>query len=238
MTWSIIAHDAEAGHIGIAVASKFLAVGALVPAIKSGVGAIASQAFINPMFRARGLALLSAGATPDDVVRLLQVADEGRDHRQVHVMDREGRTAAYTGAACVDWCGHRVAPGLSIAGNMLAGDTVIDATLAAYQAANDLPLGRRLIAAMQAGEAAGGDKRGKQAAAVLIHDEEDYPLLDLRVDDAAEPLAELERLAGIAETRWAHFRKLMPGRANPTGLLNREEREAAIPAAIAETGNT
>jgi uncharacterized Ntn-hydrolase superfamily protein len=236
MTWSIIAHDAKSGHLGIAVASKFFAVGSLVPAIRSSVGAIASQAFINPMFRARGLALLSAGASADDVVRLLQVADEGRDHRQVHVMDREGRAAAYTGSECVAWCGHRAAPGISIAGNMLAGVAVLDATLAAYAATADQPLGQRLIAAMKAGEAAGGDKRGKQAAGLLIHDDEDYPLLDLRVDDADDPLAELERLEGIAETRWLHFRKFLPGRTNPTGLLNREEREAAIAASIAETG--
>ncbi len=235
MTWSIIACDPKTGNLGIAVASKFFAVGSIVPAIRSGVGAIASQAFLNPLYRARGLALLSAGASADDVVRLLQVADEGRDHRQMHVMDREGRAAAYTGASCVPWCGHKVAPGISIAGNMLAGPEVVDATFAAYDAAASAPFSRRLIAAMQAGEAAGGDKRGKQAAALLIYDHEDYPLIDLRVDDAEEPLAELARLEQVAHERWVHFRKHLPGRENATGLLDRDARELAIAASIAAT---
>lgn len=234
MTWSIIGRDAATNRIGIIVATKFFAVGSRVPHIKTGVGAVASQAFVNPFFGAQGIALLQAGATADDVVRLLTNADEGRDHRQLHVMDRSGQFAAFTGASCVDWCGHRIHDGFSVAGNMLAGPAVIEETARAYRGAAELPFARRLITAMKAGEAAGGDKRGKQSAALLIHDDQDYSLLDLRVDDHAEPLAELTRLESIARERWVHFRRFMPSRENPSGLVDRASLDEAIAKSIAE----
>src|SRR5262245_7310750 len=176
MTWSIIARDAATERIGIIVASKFFAVGALVPHVATGVGAIASQAFINPYFGARGLELLQAGATAEAVIAELIAADAGRANRQLHVMDRHGKFAAYTGAACIAWCGHQRYPTFSVAGNMLAGPAVLDDTAFAYQTRPDLPFARRLIHAMRAGEAAGGDKRGRQSAALLIHGGEAYPL--------------------------------------------------------------
>jgi uncharacterized Ntn-hydrolase superfamily protein len=234
MTWSIIARDEETGRVGIIVATRFFAVGARVPTIKTGVGAIASQAFVNPFFGPQGLALLQAGASAEDVVRMLTNADDGRDTRQLHVMDRHGRFAAYTGAACIDWCGHVVAEAYSIAGNMLAGQAVLEQTAVAYEAARDVPFARRLLAAMKAGEAAGGDKRGKQSAALLVHDDQDYSLLDLRVDDHADPLAELERLEAVARERWVHFRRLMPSREDAVGLTNRAELEDHIARSIAE----
>ncbi len=234
MTWSIIAKDAATGRIGIIVATKFFAVGAMVPHIKTGVGAVATQAFINPHYGPRGLSLLAAGATAEDCVKLLTIADDGRDNRQVHAMDKEGRSAAFTGAACIDWCGHSLREGFSVAGNMLASEAVVMTTADEFAARSPLPFARRLIAAMQAGEAAGGDKRGKQSAALLIHDAEDYPLLDLRVDDHADPLAELARLEGVARERWVHFRRLMPRAADPVGLLDRTNMEALIALSIAE----
>ncbi len=236
MTWSIIARDKATGRTGIIVATKFFAVGSRVPHLKTGVGAVASQAFVNPFYGPQGLALLQAGAAPEDVVKLLTKADEGRDHRQLHVMDRDGRFAAYTGAACVDWCGHCVHDhdGFSVAGNMLAGPEVIAETARIYDVSMDLPFARRLIAAMKAGEAAGGDKRGKQSAALLIHDDQDYSLLDLRVDDHADPLAELGRLEGIARERWVHFRRFMPSRENSSGLVDRATLDAQIANSIAE----
>jgi uncharacterized Ntn-hydrolase superfamily protein len=234
MTWSIIARDERSGRIGIAVATKFFAVGALVPHIRTGVGAIASQAFINPYYGPRGLALLAAGASADDVARLLPAADEGRHNRQLHVMDGHGRFAAYTGAACIDWCGHEVRATFSVAGNMLAGAAVIGETIRAYEEGQALPFARRLLAAMKAGEAAGGDKRGKQSAALLIHDEEDYPLYDLRVDDHMDPLAELARLEAVARERWVHFRRQMPSKSNPSGLTDRGGIEELISRSIAE----
>jgi uncharacterized Ntn-hydrolase superfamily protein len=234
MTWSIIARDKETGRIGIAVATKFFAVGAMVPHIRTGIGAVASQAFMNPYYGPQGLALLEAGASPQDVVIQLTAADEGRHNRQLHVMDRDGRCAAYTGAACIDWCGHDVRAGFSVAGNMLAGPAVLAETIRAYEAHADLPLARRLIAALRAGEAAGGDKRGKQSAALLIHDGEDYPVYDLRVDDHADPLAELARLEAVARERWVHFRRHMPNKSSPSGLTDRSKLDALIAQSIAE----
>jgi len=234
MTWSVIARDEKSGRVGIAVATKFFAVGAMVPSIRTGAGAVASQAFINPHYGPRGLALLEACMSAEDVVAKLTQADEGRHNRQLHVMDRNARFAAYTGAACIDWCGHEVRDTFSVAGNMLAGPAVLAETIRAYQAQLHLPFARRLIGAMRAGEAAGGDKRGKQSAALLIHDEEDYPLLDLRVDDHADPLAELARLEEVARQRWVHFRRHMPSRSAPSGLTDRSGLEALVTRSVAE----
>lgn len=198
MTFSIVAHDVATGQVGIAVASKTLAAGARVPSIKTGVGAIASQAKGNQLYGPRGLALMAAGASAADTVRLLIAADEDQDIRQVHVMDRQGRFAAHTGAECLEWCGHIVKQSYSVAGNILAGPGVLDAMAAAYEAGMELPLVQRLIAAMKAAEGAGGDKRGRQSAALLIHGNADWALFDIRVDDHADPLSELERLEQIA----------------------------------------
>jgi uncharacterized Ntn-hydrolase superfamily protein len=234
MTWSIIARDERTGRIGIAVATRFFAVGALVPHIKTGVGAIATQAFINPHYGPRGLALLAAGASAEDAVRLLTAADEGGHNRQLHVMDGRGQLAAYTGAACIDWCGHEVRTTISVAGNMLAGPAVIAETISAYERGAAPPFVRRLIAAMQAGEAAGGDRRGKQSAALLVHDAEDFPLYNLRVDDHPDPLPELARLEAVARERWVHFRRYMPTRREPSGLTDRSTLDELIAKSIAE----
>ena len=198
MTFSIVAHDVATGQVGIAVASKTLAAGARVPSIKTGVGAIASQAKGNQLYGPRGLALMAAGASAADTVRLLIAADEDQDIRQVHVMDRQGHFAAHTGAECLEWCGHVVKGSFSAAGNILAGANVLEAMVAAYEAGAELPFAQRLIAAMQAAEQAGGDKRGRQSAALLIHGDKEWALLNLRVDDHADPLAELARLEAIA----------------------------------------
>jgi len=234
MTFSIIAHDDRTGRIGVAVASKFLAVGARNIFARTGVGVIASQALFNPYYGPRGLALLGAGASAEDAVRLLTAADEGRDRRQVHAMDRKGKLAAHTGSACPPWSGHLLRKSLSVAGNMLAGPQVIEAVAIAYQEGGKLPFARRLLAAMRAGEQAGGDKRGRQSAALLVHDEEEYSLLDLRVDDHADPLAELERLEAVSRERFTHFRAFLPTRANPSGVFDRATIEAGIAAGLAK----
>jgi len=234
MTWSIIARDEQTGRIAIAVATRFFAVGALVPHIKTGAGVVASQAFINPYYGPKGLTLLEAGMSAENVVAELTTADEGRHHRQLHVMDRDGRFAAYTGAACIDWCGHELRGAFSVAGNMLVGAAVLAETIRAYELQAALPFARRLIAAMRAGEAAGGDKRGRQSAALLIHDGEDYPLYDLRVDDHTDPLGELERLEEVARQRWVHFRRQLPSHNGPSGLTDRDKLEELIAQSIAE----
>jgi uncharacterized Ntn-hydrolase superfamily protein len=233
MTWSIIAKDNATGQFGIAVATRFFAVGARVPFVAAGVGAIATQALVNPYYGIDGLKLLRDGKSPRDIVAALTAADSGHDHRQLHIMDATGRIAAFTGAACVDWCGDIKGDDFSLAGNMLAGPRVLDDTAAAWCANATLPLARRLIAAMRAGEAAGGDKRGKQSAALVIYGIEEWPELDLRVDDHTDPLGELERLEQVSRERWVHFRAFLPSRANPAGITDRAVIDATIEAALA-----
>jgi len=232
MTWSIIARDTASGQIGIAVATKFFAVGARVPHIAAGIGGVATQALINPYYGIDGVRMLREGKSPHEIVATLLARDDGRESRQLHIMDARGAIAAHTGKDCVDWCGHVAGDGFSIAGNMLAGARVLDDTARAYVANKALPFARRLLAAMRAGEAAGGDKRGKQSAALLIHDSEEWSALDLRVDDHDDPLSELERLERVSRERWVHFRKFLPTRQNPAGITDRAIIDADIEAAI------
>jgi uncharacterized Ntn-hydrolase superfamily protein len=227
MTWSIVARDPN-GALGVVVASRFFAVGALCPYAHSGVGALSTQALLNPLYGSRGLALLSQGLAPTDVVRSLLADDAGRDHRQFHLVDAEGNVAAHTGIQCLEWSGQLAGDGFSVAGNMLAGPQVIEDTAQVYDAARDLPFAERLMAAMIAGEAAGGDKRGKQAVALLICTTEAYPFLDLRVDDHPEPLEELQRLYVKSLERYQPFVACLPGRARPTGVTDRASIEAEI----------
>jgi uncharacterized Ntn-hydrolase superfamily protein len=236
MTWSIIARDPPTCQIGIAVATRFFAVGARVPHIATGIGAIATQAMVNPFYGIDGVKLLREGRSPREVIDTVIAADDGRESRQVHVMDGNGRIAAFTGRDCVDWCGYLEGDGFSIAGNMLAGAAVLDETARAYAANSHLPFAQRLIAALKAGEAAGGDKRGKQSAALLIHGEEEWSDLDLRVDDHADPLAELERLEQVSRERWVNFRRFMPTRRNPAGITDRAIIDASMEAAAASKG--
>jgi uncharacterized Ntn-hydrolase superfamily protein len=236
MTWSIIARDHATGHIGIAVATRFFAVGALVPHIAAGLGGIATQALVNPYYGIDGLKLLREGRAPRDIVETLIAADGGRETRQLHVMDADGRIAAHTGRECIGWCGHVEGDGFSIAGNMLTGAAVLDETAKTYASGEKLPFAQRLVAAMKAGEAAGGDKRGKQSAALLIHSEEEWPALDLRVDDHADPLAELARLEAVSREVWAQFRNFLPTRKTPAGTTDRNTIDAGVKAANASQG--
>jgi uncharacterized Ntn-hydrolase superfamily protein len=233
MTWSIIARDSSNGQFGIAVATRFFAVGARVPYIAAGIGGIATQALINPYYGIDGVKLLREGQKPRDIIKTLIAADDGRESRQLHIMDAGGDIASHTGRDCVEWCGHIEGDGFSIAGNMLAGARVLDDTKAAYIANENLPFAQRLIAAMRAGEAAGGDKRGKQSAALLIYGDEEWSALDLRVDDHTDPLGELERLERISRERWVPFRQFLPSRANPAGVTDRRVIEAGVEAALA-----
>ena len=233
MTWSVIAQDKGTGKFGIAVATRFFAAGALVPYTQANVGAIASQALVNPFFGVNGLKLLRDKLSAAEVVAKLVAGDEGRDQRQLHVMDAAGRTAAHTGEECIDWCGSISEPGLSVAGNMLANDKVVAATADTFRKTAGMPFARRLIAALQAGEAAGGDKRGKQSAALVIQGDEEWPDLDLRVDDHADPLTELARLEAVSRERFVHFMRFLPSRARPAGTTDRAVIEAGIQEALA-----
>jgi uncharacterized Ntn-hydrolase superfamily protein len=233
MTWSIIARETDTGKFGIAVATRFFAVGARVPYIAAGIGAIATQALVNPYYGIDGLKHLRDGRDAHDTVDALIADDRGLASRQVHIMDAAGNIAAYTGDDCIEYCGHIEGDDFSIAGNMLAGAQVLDETAAAYTGRKDLPFAQRLIAAMVAGEAAGGDKRGKQSAALLIVGEEEWSELDLRVDDHADPLTELARLEAVSREHWVHFRSVLPTRRNPAGISDRSLIDAKVEASIA-----
>jgi uncharacterized Ntn-hydrolase superfamily protein len=227
MTWSIVALDSS-GALGVAIASRFFAVGALCPHARSGVGALSTQALMNPLLPAPALDAMAQQREPAALLRDLLAADPGSSQRQFHLVDAQGRAAAHTGDACVDWCGHAIHPNFSVAGNMLAGPQVIAATAESYLNGIKLPFAERLIRAMEAGEAAGGDKRGKQAAALLIYSGQDYAALDLRVDDHPDPLVELRRLYDVSLERFQPFVSCLATRESPGGTLDRQLIEAAI----------
>jgi uncharacterized Ntn-hydrolase superfamily protein len=227
MTWSIVARG-PAGEFGIAIASRFFAVGMLCPHARSGVGAVATQALVNPHYGPGGLDLLSQGISSQETVKKLTEADQGRDHRQLHMIDAQGRTAAHTGNACIDWCGHLAGEGFSVAGNMLTGPEVLQSTRDKYASAGHLSFAERLLEALHAGEAAGGDKRGKQAAALRVHTTEDYAFLDIRVDDHADPISELKRLYAKSLERFQPFSTCLPSKARPAGITDRAVIEATV----------
>lgn len=232
MTYSIVARDPETGHYGVAVASRFFATGALVPHLRGGKCAVATQAFVSPIWGIEAADRLAKGEAASDVLADLVARDGGQAIRQIHMIDEQGRIAAHTGANCVEWCGDVASAEhfVSVAGNMLSNGAVIADTLAAYVANMHLPLAERLMTAMEAGQAAGGDKRGTQSAALVIHRTEDYPWLSLRADDHPDPLAELRRLYDVAHERFLHVADAMPTKANFSGTTDRTGIDAAIAA--------
>ena len=237
MTWSILARD-EAGYFGMAIASRFFAVGSLCVHSRRGVGALSSQALLNPLYGPAGLDLLAQHCSPEQTIEQLIQHDQGRDQRQLHILPFKGLPAAHTGSACVDWCGHLLEDGLSVAGNMLAGPKVIEHTAQAFKDTAGKPMGERLLAALDAGQAAGGDKRGKQAAALKIHNDEDYLQLDLRVDDHEEPFVELRRLYNKSLERFQPFLECLPSRHRPSGITERSEIDAHIEQYLARNKGT
>ena len=227
MTWSLLARTPD-GTFGVAIASRFFAVGALCVHTQRGVGAVSTQALMNPLLGPLGLQGMHQGTAPALVLQQMLSTDEGRDQRQVHMLPAHGAPVAHTGASCIDWCGHLAGEDFSVAGNMLAGPQVLQETARAFMAAQGLPLAQRLILGMQAGERVGGDKRGKQSAALCIHADEDYLQLDIRVDDHEEPLLELQRLYDKSLERFQPFLSCLPGRHSPSGITERSVIEARI----------
>jgi uncharacterized Ntn-hydrolase superfamily protein len=199
-TYSIVACDLEAGQWGVAVQSKFLAAGSLVPWAEPGVGAIATQAFVNPRYGPQGLTLLREGLSADEVVERLTTADDGRDHRQVGVVDAQGRGASYTGAECMDWAGGRTGRCYAAQGNILVSQETVDALATCFEATEGQPLAERLLECLAAAQAAGGDRRGQQAAGLLVVERDggyaglSDVVVDLRVDDHERPISELARI--------------------------------------------
>ena len=227
MTYSIVAKIPETNEVGIAVASRFFACGALVPYITQDT-VIASQAFVNPLWGSRSLDLLQQDILFEDVLSILKEEDLARETRQFHGISKAGEIVQHTGAECVDWAGHVRGENVSIAGNMLAGPKVIEETLEAWHSNAHMTFPERLLLAMEAGEAAGGDKRGKQAAAIKIHHGQPYPDLDLRVDDHADPLRELRRLLRVADERYMIFKRALPTTDNFSGMIDRRPLDQAI----------
>lgn len=228
MTYSILARDPVTGALGAAVASRFFAVGAICLHVEGRVGAMSVQAFPNPMYVRPAMDGLRAGQDPELILAGLIAPDPGQGMRQLHLMDRTGCSARHTGAECVDWAGHVGGDDVSVAGNMLAGPEVLPAMLAGYASAAGQSLAERLMAALEAGEAVGGDKRGKQSAAVKVCVDDPYPEVDIRADDSADPLPELRRLYRVSLERYAVFRRHMAGAKSPWGTLDRAIVDADI----------
>jgi len=202
-TYSICACDLEAEQWGVAVQSKFLAVGSVVPWAEARTGAVATQALANPGYGPEGLALVREGLTADEVVARLVEADSDRAHRQLGVVDGSGRSAAFTGDACLEWAGHRTGPGYAAQGNILVSADTVDALAETFEASRARPLAERLLDCLDAAQAAGGDRRGQQSAALLVvgpgqgYGGLSDRAVDLRVDDHRRPLEELRRLFAI-----------------------------------------
>jgi uncharacterized Ntn-hydrolase superfamily protein len=201
-TYSIAACDLDTGQWGVATQSRFLAVGSVVPWAEPHVGAIATQAYVNPRYGPDGLVLLRDGLGAEDVVERLTQADEGRDHRQLGVVDSEGRSASFTGPECNDWAGGRTGPGYAAQGNILVSAETVDAIAETFESSSG-PLAERLIECLAAAQAAGGDSRGQQSAALFVVEKDggyaglSDVFVDLRVDDHERPVEELRRLFGL-----------------------------------------
>jgi uncharacterized Ntn-hydrolase superfamily protein len=226
MTWSIAAYDPKTNAFAVAVATKAFAVGASCPFVRAGVGAVSTQSMTNRYLGPAVLDGMARGLAPAAAIEGALAGDEGRGLRQVHAVDRFGRTAAWTGQNCVEWCGSVAGDGISVAGNMLAGEPTIQQTLRTWNTGDDLAMPERLMAAMLAGEAAGGDRRGKQSAAMVMITTEDFPDLNLRVDDHAEPLQELRRLLDIWRVEGTARLGSAPSKANPSGVTDLDAIEA------------
>ncbi len=231
-TFSIVAFDPKTGDLGVAVASKFLAVGAVVPYAQAGVGAIATQSFANTTFGPKGLALLKKGMTSNQVLKQLLANDKDRELRQVGIVDAKGRAAAFTGKKCLPWAGHIVGKGFAVQGNILASEKVVKAMAKAFQETQG-ELAERLMAALEAGEQAGGDSRGKQSAAILVvrkgagYGGFNDRYIDLRVDDHPEPVKELKRILSI-KLAWARLSEASSWRQKGDLKKAREILEAAV----------
>jgi len=202
-TFSIVACDLQARHWGVATQSKFLAVGSVVPWAEADVGAVATQSYANPRYGPDGLTLLRQGQSAQDVVEALTGADHDRDHRQLGIVDSRGGAATFTGSKCFEWAGGRTGDGYAAQGNILVSVDTVDALAESFERRGELPLAERLLECLTAAQAAGGDRRGQQSAALLVAKKDggygglSDTLVDLRVDDHASPIEELRRLFGI-----------------------------------------
>jgi uncharacterized Ntn-hydrolase superfamily protein len=221
-TFSVSARCSRTGMLGVAVSTAVPGVGGICPFVEPGVGAISTQSWVNPYLGIDGLKLLRNGAAAEEALRRLLQDDPGRDVRQVGIVDNQGRSASWSGPACTSWFGHLTGPDYAIQGNMLVGEATIAAMAKAFTESVALSLPERLVGVLEAGQRAGGDKRGRQSAALLVYKTEGYPYLSLRVDEHAYPVAELRRVFEVARHQLLPFVDGMPSRLDPLGSLPKE----------------
>jgi uncharacterized Ntn-hydrolase superfamily protein len=218
MTFSIVARCPEHGLLGVAVSTAVPAVGAMCPHVRPGVGAVSTQSWVNPQLAIAVLDLLQAGCTAHEALESALRADAHGHVRQIGLVTADGIALSWTGHSCTDWAGERTGPGYAIQGNMLTGAATLDAMQMAFLDSSGEPFEERLLQALEAGQRAGGDKRGRQSASLLIRDGEPCPYFDLRVDEHTDPVTELRRVFGVAVAQWLPFRASMPTRSNPAGM--------------------
>lgn len=214
-TFSIAARCPRTGMMGVAVSTAVPAVGGLCPHVRAGIGAVSTQAWVNPYLAFEALRLLSAGASAQSALDQALSGDAAASVRQIGMVDAMGNSAAWSGPDCTQWFGHFCGPGYAIQGNMLTGAEVLKAMEAAFRESEVCELGERLMLALEAGQRAGGDKRGKQSAALLVHDREEYPWIDLRADEHPYPVAELRRIYTIHQLQVRPFVEGMPKKGQP-----------------------
>lgn len=222
-TFSITARCERTGQLGIAVSTAVPGVGMLCPFVQAEVGAVATQSFVNPYLGIWGLEYLATGNTATQTLELLKQRDAGLELRQFAIVDQHGGSAAFSGDGCDGWYGHLTGHNFAIAGNMLTGSETLTAMQASFLTGVQQPLTERLLEALVAGQHAGGDKRGKQSAAVKVFSTEQYPLVDLRVDEHTDPVAELVRVYGVAKGSLLPLIAMLPTHAHPTGHFDMAE---------------
>jgi uncharacterized Ntn-hydrolase superfamily protein len=221
-TFSISARCKRTGMLGVAVSTAVPGVGGICPFVEPGVGAISTQSWVNPYLGIDGLKLLREGKSAKDALDALIKDDPGRDVRQLGIVDAKGGSAAWSGKDCTGWFGHLTRIDFSVQGNMLIGEETVSAMADAFKMSEPLSLPERLVIVLETGQKAGGDKRGRQSAAVLVYKTEAYPYLSLRVDEHAYPVAELRRVFEVARHQLLPFVDGMPSRKNPLGGLPKE----------------
>lgn len=224
-TFSITARCARTAELGVAVSTKVPAVGMLCPFVQSNVGAVATQSWVNPYLGIWGLEELASGSNAEQTLEYLKTKDRGIDGRQLSIVDSSGGSVAFTGPECDTWCGDLSGPNYAVAGNMLVGAETLQAMQEDFNSdQGSRPLAERLISALAAGQAAGGDKRGRQSAAVKVYSTEQYPALDLRVDEHPDPVAELRRIYEVARTELVPLLEMLPTLSEPEGNFDSDRQ--------------
>ena len=228
-TFSIVARDPNNGMLGVALSTKFPAIGAISSWARAGVGAIATQARTNPLLAIEGLDLLEEGLGAGDALGKLLARDNEPERRQLAIVDARGETAAHTGTAADPWRGHRTGENYAVAGNLLIGEETVTAMAETFESSSGRDLSERLLLALEAGQEAGGDRRGRQSAALYVVHTERYPYLDLRVDEHPDPVAELRRVYEVAREEMLPLLEALPTRSRPKVDMGEEIRGTLIP---------